>query len=370
MDLKDRYALSDVINAAGTFTPVGVSRSAPSIAAAAAEALGRHFIIDELQEAANAALQSWSGAEAGAVTHCAASGITVAIAAAMAGDAPEAVAALPCTDGLDSRVVLPAGHAVNYGQPITQAVRLAGATPVLAGDDAGCTLEALTEALCTPGTACLLLVSSRLVRGASVDLAAAVAAAHGAGVPAIIDGAAQDMRIAELVGTGADAVIISAQKYLASPTAGLVVGKAKLIKAVRAQEKGIGRGMKASKEALCGVLAALEERARFDIAAWSREQTEKVNWLKGRLEGLPGVRAEAVMDPAGLPMPRLQLALAPEEAGMDAAALRDRLKAGSPSVWVIDRMAAEGLLLLELEQLGKAELKLLSEIISGLVTQG
>lgn len=86
----------------------------------------------------------------------------------------------------------------------------------------------------------------------------AVAAAHAQGLPAIIDAAAQDMRIDDLLKTGADLVLVSAHKYLASPTAGLVIGKKHMVDAVRAQGKGIGRAMKASKEAICDVLATIE----------------------------------------------------------------------------------------------------------------
>ena len=80
----------------------------------------------------------------------------------------------------------------------------------------------------------------------------AVKLAKNLGVPTIIDGAAQDFRIEELLETGADVVLVSGQKYLASPTAGLVFGKREYVDAVRAQDKGIGRGMKATKEAIIG----------------------------------------------------------------------------------------------------------------------
>ncbi len=109
-----------------------------------------------------------------------------------------------------------------------------------------------------------------------MDLTAAVRAAHRRGVPAIIDGAGQFPRTADLLATGADAVLISAQKYLAAPTAGLVVGTHRLVRAVRAQEKGIGRGMKPTKEAIVGVLAALEEWHAMDRAKWEADQAAKV----------------------------------------------------------------------------------------------
>ena len=130
--LHERFGLTRVINAAGTFTPVGVSRSSEAVARTTAEALGEFLVIEELQAAADRALARHTGAEAGAVTHCVAAGITQAIAAAMTGSDPERVAALPDTNGMADRVVIPAGHAVDYGHPILTDIRLAGARPVAA----------------------------------------------------------------------------------------------------------------------------------------------------------------------------------------------------------------------------------------------
>ncbi|WP_037568809.1 aminotransferase class V-fold PLP-dependent enzyme [Phaeacidiphilus oryzae] len=359
MDLHDQYGLTRVVNARGPFTPLGVSRTDPEVAAATAEALGGFFVMDELQALASRELAAATGAEAGTVVHCTASAITLAVAASMAGESPERVAALPDTAGMPARAVLPAGHAVDYGQPIVQAVRLSGATAVLAGSGTECTAEDLARALDHPGTACLLLVSSRLTRGA-VPFADAVAAAHRLGVPVVVDGAAQVLRVRELLATGADLVLVSGQKYLGAPTAGLVLGRAGLIAAVRAQEKGIGRGMKATKEAILGVLAALRlsrEGSADDPGAW-RKQAERVARFAQRAAELPGIEAAAAPDPTGLPFPRVGLRVDASRAGMDAKALAAALRSGSPQIWVIDQDADRGRLLLELVPLTDAEVEL------------
>ncbi|MFD7921891.1 aminotransferase class V-fold PLP-dependent enzyme [Streptomyces sp. NPDC059740] len=345
MGLHTAYGLSRIINARGPYTPLGVSRSGEAVTTAVAGALAEFFVMDELQEAADRALARFTGAEAGTVVHCTASGITLAVAAAMAGEDPERVAALPDATGMPRAVVLPAGHAVDYGHPIEQAVRLAGALPVQVGTEAGFTVEDLAAGLARPDAACLLLVSSRLVRGAGAELAEAVAVAHRRGVPVVVDGAAQDFRVGELLGSGADLVTVSGQKYLGSPTAGLVVGRSGPVAAVRAQERGIGRAMKASKEAVIGVLAALEERQGLDMAVWRRQQAEKVADFVARAGGLPGVTASCVPDPTGLPFDRACLALDTEVAAMDSAALDKALRAGSPSIWAMPgRRDAEELL--------------------------
>jgi L-seryl-tRNA(Ser) seleniumtransferase len=355
MSLHDRYGLTNVINAAGSFTPVGVSRSSAAVARATAAALGEFFVIDELQDAVGAALARWTGAEAGAATHCAAAGITAAVAASMTGLSPEAVAALPDTTGMANRVVLPAGHAVNYGHPIVQDIRLAGARPAFAGSEAACSVDDIEAALAPDDTACLLLVSSRLTRGAAIDLTAAVAAAHRRGVPAFIDGAAQDLRIPELLATGAELVLVSAHKYLASPTAGLVVGDRRWVQAVRAQEKGIARAMKPTKEAMCGVLAAIEEREQLDMAAWRQAQDDKVARFVRRANAIAGLTAQVQADPSGMPFPRAYLRTG--EDGPDARALFDGLRSATPSIWVMEHGVADGELILELVQVRDDEIE-------------
>jgi len=357
LQIQERYDLTRVINAAGTFTPLGVSRSSAQVGRTVAEALSEFFVMDELQEVAGAAIARMSGAQAGAVTHCVAAGITLSVAAAMAGSDPDRVAALPDTSGLPNRVVLPAGHAVDYGHSILQDVRLAGATPVIAGSDERCSIADIEAALAHPQTACLLLMSSRLVRGEPIDLSKAVAAAHHRGVPAIIDGAAQDMRVRELVATGADLVLVSAHKYLASPTAGLVIGSRALVRAVRAHEKGIGRAMKPSKEGICGVLVAIEERDSLDLAAWRQMQEDKVAFFVEQTNELPGVSAAAVADSAGMPFSRAHLEIDPARSGRDAAALAHALKSKSPSIRVMEHGLGDGRLILELVPLDKAELE-------------
>lgn len=355
-ELHDQYGLTQVINARGPFTPLGVSRSGDRVAAAAAQALSGFFVMEELQDLAGRTIARITGAEAGTVVHCTSSAITLSVAASMTGQSPARIAALPDTTGMPTAVVIPAGHAIDYGHPILQDIRLAGATPVLAGSDTECTLADLEADLARPGTACLLFVSSRLVRGAGVPLAEAVAAAHRHGVPVVVDAAAQDFRIEELLGTGADLVAVSGQKYLGSPTAGLVIGRAGPVAAVRAQEKGIGRAMKASKEAVFGVLAALQVRQELDLDAWQREQTDKVARFVDRAGALPGITAAADADPTGLPFPRARISVDPAGAGPDAAALATALRTGSPSIWLMTQHQDEGDLILELVPLTDGEL--------------
>ena len=370
MPVHERYAQTRVINARGTYTPLGVSRSPPSVRDAVGEALACFVVIDELQEAAGRVLSEWSGAEAGTVVHCASAGITLAVAACMTGTSPEKVSALPVSTGMANRVVLPAGHAVDYGHPIVQDIRLAGANPVLAGSTSSCSTAEIENAMAAGRTACLLLVSSRLVRGEPVALSEAVAAAHAIGVPAVIDGAAQDMRIDELLDTGADLVIVSAQKYLCGPTAGLVLGRKPLVDAVRAQEKGIGRAMKTTKEGILGALAAVRLRRQTDLGQWQTDQRRKAMAFARRADRIAGISASTVPDPAGMPFPRVRLEFGADEQAMTAAEAAAALRARDPSIWVMEDEAESGALVLELVALEEQETDIILASLERLLAGG
>lgn len=367
MNAHDRYGLTKVINVRGTFTPLGVSRSSEQVGRAVAEALQDYFVIDELQDLASRKIAFFADSEAGAVVHCVAGGITMSIAATMTGTAPDKIAALPDPAKMPNRVVLPANHAINYGHSIVQAIRLTGATPILAGTVNECSRADIERQLDHPDTCCLLLASSRLTTGKPVDLSSAVDASHRRGVPAIIDGAAQDMRIKELLATDTDLVLVSAQKYMASPTAGLVIGRQGLVDAVRAQERGIGRAMKATKEAIIGVLSALEERADLDLAKWRETQANKVSGFIGRANELPGITARSVADPAGMPFERAHLQVNAQYAHTNAASLVAALKIGTPSIWVMEDRIVDREIVFELVQTSHDEINVILARLSTLL---
>jgi len=350
-----------VINAWGTATPFGVSRSDDAVAQAACAMLGRYVVMEQLQAHAGRRIARWSGAEAGCVTHCTAAAITLSVAACMAGTDPQRVARLPDSDGMPSRVPLLAAHAVHYGQAITQAVRLSGATPVLCDS-----LDALQAALAGPDVACVLAVESHLAAGSDGAVTRElVRLAAQAGVPLVLDGAAQDWRVAELVGSGASLVLVSAQKYLRAPTAGLVLGSASLVAAVDAQHAGIGRAMKPSKEALAGVIAALDLRASVDREGWRAVQQRKVDRLARAASQWRGVRASREPDPQGNGFDRLWLAVDPAVTGFDAASLVQRLRGGEPVVAVAPHRVAQGQIGLELTGLDEGEVAQLCELLGG-----
>lgn len=367
MNLHKKYNLTNVINAAGPYSPVGVSRSSKYVCETVATSLSEFFVIDELQDRVNEALCNFTTAESGTITHCSASSITLSIAATMTGCDTDKILALPSIENMSNRVILPVGHVVNYGQSIIQAIKLSGAKPILVGTERQCTTSDIEKELSKEKTACLLLVSSRLTKGTLVDLVNAVKVAHNHNIPVIIDAAAQYMNIEKLLSTKADLVLISAQKYLASPTAGVVVGNKELVKAVREQGKGIGRAMKATKESICGVLAAIEDRKNSNDKKWINTQKDKIIYFLQNIKNLSGVLATEVPDSSGMPFSRVHLQIDPTVLKIDAATLVDKLKKGSPSIWVTESLILKNVLILELVSLSIEELKVIKVCISNIL---
>lgn len=358
MDLHERYSLRRVINACGKMTHLSGAIVLPEIAEAASESLKHFFVLDELQAAAGRIIAQVSGAESGCVTACTAAGITLGVAASMTGASLPKVLQLPDTTGMANRVLIQKGHCVNYGNPITQAIRLSGAVPVEVGTVNRCTLDELRHELERGGVTAIVHVESHhTVRYGWVKLAEVASLAHEFNVPVIVDGAAQDQRLRELIADGADLVLTSAHKYLCSTTGGVVAGRKDLVDAVYLQNRGIGRPMKAGKEAIVGAMAALEYRASQDMAAWTAEQDRKVQLVLDRLEGVPGLTLSVDPDPNGCPFSRARLTIDPNVATHSAAELDATLAAGNPAIVMRAHHKDEGYLNLDAIELTDDEIE-------------
>ena len=343
MDLFDKYQLRRVINACGKMTALAGSIVLPEIAASAAESLKHFFILDELQAAAGRVIARTTGAESGCVTACTAAGITLGVAAAMTGNDIAKVLQLPDTQGMPNRVLIQKGHCVNYGNPVTQAIRLAGAEVTEVGVVNRCMPEELRHELQKGNVAAIVHVESHhTVRYGWVKLPEVAQLARECNVPVIVDGAAQDQRLRELLQEGADLVITSAHKFLRSTTGGIVAGRKALVDAVYLQNRGIGRPMKAGKEAIFGAIAALEYREQENMTEWTAEQDRKVQRILDRLAGIPGLHLSVDADPNGCPFSRARLTLDAGVCCESAESLTYILAEGNPTIVVRAHHTDEG----------------------------
>jgi D-glucosaminate-6-phosphate ammonia-lyase len=163
-------------------------------------------------------------------------------------------------------------------------------------------------------------------------------------------------------------VLTSAHKYLCSTTGGVVAGRKDLVDAVYLQNRGIGRPMKAGKEAIVGAMAALQFRASQDMTAWTAEQDRKVQLVISRLADLPGLTLSIDADPNGCPFSRARLTLDPNVATHSAAALDAVLTQGDPAIMMRAHHTDEGYLNLDAIELTDAEIETACREIRQLLT--
>ncbi|MDQ2140695.1 aminotransferase class V-fold PLP-dependent enzyme [Alcaligenaceae bacterium B3P038] len=351
-----------VINAWGTPTPFGVSRSPLEVAAAAAGALTRHTDIERLQDAVATMVTAQAGTEAACFCHCAAAGVTLAVAAALTGTDAVRIAALP--DVADENVVaIQTEHQVNYGHPITQAIRLAGAKVLVLDGTVEQRIQQLADHRAAGTLAAVVAVSSTLVKTpAPIGLVALAKRARDAGVPFIVDAAAQDWRLNDPTWfNGIDIAIFSAQKYLAAPTCGILTGSAAHIAAARANLGGIGRGMKPTKEALAGVAAALPMRAALLLSDVRDANMARAHHLIASCGDLP-YRFDTLESADYGPYPRIALTCSNAR---EATMLADALRQHEPSIVVGRHALSQGVVTLELTHVTDEEAQTIVAALHG-----
>jgi L-seryl-tRNA(Ser) seleniumtransferase len=372
VDLRTRYELEPVINLSGPLTKYGTSISSEAVAEAAARALRAHWNMDELYQRSGELMARWSGAEAGFLTSSSASGITLAVAACMTGDDLGRIGQLPDPTGMKHEVVIQKGHAVNFGAPIEQMIRLAGAKVREAGTVNRTTAAELEHLIGSNTVAGMFVISHHTAQFGYVQLAQFVDLFHAHDLPVIIDAAAQDHQVQRLVESGADLIIMSVQKYLSGPTAGAVCGRADLIRAMYLQNGGIGRTMKVGKEGIFGTIAAIEERMAIDLREWDEAQAAKAASLADRLHDIPGVAVSLERDKVGQPVTRVRLEVDPAVAGLDAAGICRELELSEPSIKPRGHHTDEGWFLLEPVHITEAEMDIaanrLREIVANAST--
>jgi seryl-tRNA(Sec) selenium transferase len=194
-------------------------------------------------------------------------------------------------------------------------------------------------------TAAVLYFAGSHLNRNTLPLEYVVERAHARGVPVIVDAAAQVPPVQNLwrytTEIGADVAIFSGGKNLAGPqSSGLVVGKQKLINAIRLNgppHQRIGRAMKVSKESMVGLLAAVEHYLTLDHEAEHRRWSAVVDqWLEAWEERAPETASVTRLEinEAGEPIPRIIVRLLPGTP-VDRDRLVEILRTGDPGIEVV-----------------------------------
>ncbi len=333
MTLYEELGLPKVINAAATLTRLGGSRMPADVVAAMREASEYFIPLDEMQIKVGEKIAAMTQNEAAYVSSGAAGGITLAVAACIAGDDPVKINSFPYLDGIEkNEVVIVKTQRNGYDY----AARLTGAKIV----EPEPTLEALDAAI-GPNTACVLWFAGALANG-SPEIEDAIRVTHAKGVPFLVDAAAQIPPISNLwhftKDLGADIAIFSGGKGLRGPqSSGLILGRADLVHAARLNgppASSIGRPMKVGKEELAGALTAVAWSLEQDeVALLERYETVVHGWIED-LSRLNGIKVERVFpSEAGQPMPRARVSIGPDT-GTTRAAVVERMREGMVRVEV------------------------------------
>ncbi len=293
MSIYTELGVRPLINASGPVTVLGGSLMPPAVVQAMAEAATAFVDLNELHLAAGQRIADLVGVSAAHVTAGAAAGIAVMAAACMAGPDPARARQLPDTTGMRDHFPFLRSHR----NPFDQAIREAGGRLI----PVDASVDALRSAL-DDRTAAVYYTVGRFEKGESLPLAEAAAIAHGAHVPLIVDGAAQVPPVENLrrfLDEGADLVTFSGGKALHGPqSSGLILGRADLVEACRLNDNphsAIGRPMKASKEAIAGLVKAVELYLARDHVAEAAEWRRRVDLVVDTLTGLPHVAAWATV---------------------------------------------------------------------------
>ena len=341
MDIYQKLGVQPVINCATTYTRLGGSIMAPHVAQAMADSAGAFVNIFELQEAVGKRLAELTNNEAAYVSNGAAAALALATAAAVTGTDIPLMARFPNRlDGMKNQVVVHRYQRNWYDI----AVRMIGVELVEIGHTYETYEWELDDAINERTAAVVYFAGSHLNRN-TLPLEFVIERAHTRGVPVIVDAAAQIPPVSNLWhftrDLGADVAIFSGGKMLRGPqNSGLAVGTREMIEAMRLNGppvQRIGRAMKVSKEAMIGLLTAVETYLETDHAAEALQwDTTVASWLAAWQELAPrwlNIERSATGE-AGEPIPRILMRVTP-----DAPLSRDELiadlRAGSPPIEVV-----------------------------------
>lgn len=362
-NVYEELGVRTIINAVGPATRLGGTLMPMEVAEAMVEASQWCVDMSELQARASQVIARITGAEAGYVTSGAAAGLLVGTAACVTGLDPDKMNRLPDTSGMKDEVIMARSHRNFYDHAVRSVgIRLVevGISDRFAGAGVRDTEAWEIGAAINQQTAAICYVANAR---AQPPLSAVVDVAHAAGVPVIVDAAAQmppASNLLHFIAEGADLVAFSGGKAIRGPQAsGILCGRRDLIQAAALQhldmdilweqwnppsgfidkeqlpgapQHGIGRPCKVGKEEIVGLLTALRLFAEEDPEARRARWCELTDSLLRALDGIPGTEARLNGDPKRPEVPTVHLRLDEKELGLTAMDLVCQLQDGDPGI--------------------------------------
>jgi len=331
-----KLGVQTFINAYGTLTTLGGTLMEPEVKRAMDDAAEHFVAIHDLQKKVGVRLAELTGAEAGFVTAGASCAICLATCAVTVGGDLAKIRRLPDLTGSKTEIVMQKAH-VGAGNPYDQNWRMIG-TKVIAGETAN-----EIRAAIGPRTAALGMVLSHNSEGHKLELEEMVSIAHKAGLPLILDAAAEippASNLKKFLKMGADLVAFSGGKNLRGPQcSGLLLGRKDLVEAAYANSapnNQFARIAKVGKEEIVGLLTAVELALKRDEESERRKQEAMLKRVAQLLADVPTVKTEFITNLDYSHSPRLSIQWDEKKLGMTSADVNNRLKAGEPSIVAAD----------------------------------
>ncbi|MEO2176019.1 MAG: SelA-like pyridoxal phosphate-dependent enzyme [bacterium] len=348
--------LTPIINAAGKLTALGGSVQSETVANAVAEAAQQHVDLAEQRQLVAEKIAQLTGAEAACITSGAAAGISISVASILTGTNLDLIHQLPDVD-VNNKILLQAGHAINFGAPITQMIRLGGGRPRLLGSANHVPEQALTDALQNEEFAAMVYVKSHhCVQTNQISLQRCLQVCHLHNIPLIIDAAAEE-DLTRYISAGADLVTYSGGKAFCGPTSGFIVGRSDLIESCEMQSLGIARTMKVGKETIAGLALALDEYVLGSEQDRLDHYEQLNNQLSTKLASCKHLQSSLMPDEAGRPFSRTAIRV---NRG-DIKQLVSFLKDSTPSIRTRNHHINDGYLLIGPREITRSQVEVISQ---------
>ncbi|MCX6624444.1 MAG: aminotransferase class V-fold PLP-dependent enzyme [Acidobacteria bacterium] len=323
-----RLGVRPVINGVGVVTMLGGSIMPPEVVRAMEEASRQFVPLADLQRKAGARIAELLHVPAAMITGGAASSITVATGAAIAGGDPDRLRRLPDTAGMKNEVIQQKTHRSGYEAQIT----LVGAKVITVE-----TAEQLQNAI-GDRTAMLFFLNKADPDG-QIRRAEFLRIARQRNVISFNDAASDATPTENLwkyVQEGFDLVAFSGGKALLGPQcSGLLLGRKDLIEAAlpcMSPNGGIGRGMKVGKEEMIGLLAAVERYLKVDHQAEMRALEGRVAYLKDSLARVKGLTLKRHVPVIANEVPHLLVSWSEAGPAISSEDVVKKLLEGEPSI--------------------------------------
>ncbi len=339
-DIYETLGIRPIINAGGHMTILGGSVLSPEVREAMESANTAYTLMDDVFDGAGTAIADMLGTGGGLVTSGCYAALVQGAAGILAGNDPEKIRQLPDTTGMKDEFLIQKPTRYRYDRSVT----VPGGKLVEVGDEDSCTPQQLRDAI-GPNTAGILYFAAGERFPNTVSLPEAIEIAHSAGIPMLVDAAAEIYpleRMRRVATSGADLVCFGG-KYLGSGNStGILCGNGEYVSKARLSgftgfetgNNSIGRGYKVDRQEVIGTTIALRHWLDTDHEQRLQVQSDRIAQISAGLAGVPGVSAENMWQTDGEgPWMRLEVSWDEEEKGRTAEEVSQALQNGSPSIF-------------------------------------